>query len=598
MELPLPLQPWRRYLSWFDAGLAEALGDLLRRLQPLLGPAETRHGLGELEPDGIDDLRRRGGYARLLLSEWALADVEPDEFLRRAASNEHLFLAPRLVRSRSDLTVVALFDAGPGQLGAPRLVHLALAIALAQRAEQLGARLLWGCLQQSEALVPLQQAEHLQQLLNARSLQLPDTRSLAHWQAQIAALPTAPAECWLIGPEDAAPLPATHRAQLQRSLDGGVNLVLRSRRQRREALLPPLPPAVATHLLGGRFVRRAGSRKLVHGKPAHRVSLKQAPVLDRHGGSVMLPLLDSKTLLCLRGMRGLQERPGRINTALMSWRRGAELLATCFIGASHVAGVVLQGQRLHAWNLKGFDPCQPSSVREFNLAPGQGSWLRCVLLRQAHGDRLLLLDHAGNLFDWRSRRLRERTLPELPTHALAVHDAGPDCAVIATATPNTLQLQRLAADGSLSVLVHMPNAGTPRLAFLAGTLAGAVWNGACAWRREGSDGTAQRWNLLHRLGEAPTHGSLVSLPPGVRVLGLAADPQSEQGYALLGLATDRRSLHLYAAQSREIHRAATAIAQVGISEDGTRVAMLNQERRLQVLDIAGGEIVTEFGGGA
>lgn len=591
MDLPQPLQPWRRYLSWFDAGLAESLGELLRRLQPLLGPAEACHGLGELEPDGLDDLRRRGGYARLLLSEWALAEVEPDEFLRRAASNEHLFLAPRLVRSRSDLTVVALFDAGPGQLGAPRLVHLALAIALAQRAEHLGARLLWGCLQQSGTLAPLQQAEHLQQLLSARSLQWVDAGSLAHWQAQILALPTAPAECWLIGSEDAA-LPATHRAQLQRSLDGGVNLVLRSRRQRREALLPPLPPAVATHLLGGRFVRRPGSRKLVPGDAAQRVSLKQAPVLDRQGTSVLLPLLDSNTLFCLRGLRG------RLTTAQMSWRRGAGLLATCFVGAKHVGGVVLHDQRLHAWNLKNFDPCRPSSGREFNIAPGQGSWLRCLLLRQTHGDRLLLLDHAGNLFDWRSRRLRERTLPELPTHALAVHDAGPDCAVIATAALNTLLLQRLAADGSLAVLVHMPTAGTPRQAFVAGTLVDSAWHGACAWRHESGDGAAQRWNLLHRPGAAPVHSSLLTLPPGARVIGLAADPQSPQGHALLGLAADRCSLHLHAAQSREIHRAATAIVQIGISQDGTRVAILDEKRRLHVLDIADGAIVAEYGGRA
>ncbi len=56
-------------------------------------PARGSHADGRGEPDGVAGLSRRGDYQRLLLSEWALADAHPEEFLRRAAGGEHVFLA-------------------------------------------------------------------------------------------------------------------------------------------------------------------------------------------------------------------------------------------------------------------------------------------------------------------------------------------------------------------------------------------------------------------------------------------------------------------------------------------------------------------------
>ena len=48
--------------------------------------------------------------------------------------------------------IIVLFDAGPLQLGAARLVHLALLILLARRAQEAGAELRWGILQNAPTL--------------------------------------------------------------------------------------------------------------------------------------------------------------------------------------------------------------------------------------------------------------------------------------------------------------------------------------------------------------------------------------------------------------------------------------------------------------
>src|SRR5688500_5377044 len=106
--LPRALQPWREWLDWFEPTLASALGELILRLDQLAGRSRSRAMRGRVEPDGVDDVRQRGPYERLLLSEWALADALPEEFIRRAANNEHLFLSPKLVARCSESMLVAV----------------------------------------------------------------------------------------------------------------------------------------------------------------------------------------------------------------------------------------------------------------------------------------------------------------------------------------------------------------------------------------------------------------------------------------------------------------------------------------------------------
>ena len=180
MQLPESLQPWRQWLTWFSPEHLPLFADLFGRLNPLLGPWRGRQQGGVPEPDGLGDLQRRGPYERLLSSEWLLAGEMPEEFMRRAVSGEHMFLAPQYRAQQASRLIVVLFDAGPLQLGAPRLVHLALLMLLARRAEEAGAELRWGILQDTPRLYPFDGVAQLKTLLAARSWQLVGE---AHWQA-------------------------------------------------------------------------------------------------------------------------------------------------------------------------------------------------------------------------------------------------------------------------------------------------------------------------------------------------------------------------------------------------------------------------------
>ncbi|MEO0811932.1 MAG: hypothetical protein AAFY60_03645, partial [Myxococcota bacterium] len=91
MKLPRHLRAWGPLLDGLSEEVVGVLGAWLPRLDAAFGPStQMRQTRGEVE--GYGGLSRRGPYERLLVSEWALADAVPDEFLRRALAREQSFL--------------------------------------------------------------------------------------------------------------------------------------------------------------------------------------------------------------------------------------------------------------------------------------------------------------------------------------------------------------------------------------------------------------------------------------------------------------------------------------------------------------------------
>jgi hypothetical protein len=199
MNLPPALAPWSRYLNIFPAEISLALGPIVQRLALVLGTPGFQSKESEGEPDGFDGLNRRGTYERLLLSEWMLADEMPDEFMRRAVMGEHLFLHPARSSPVGTRASLALFDAGPSQLGTPRIAHLAALIVLANRADSAGAIFGWGVLQQTEApLLHEINGSTVSRLIDARSHSEATESDLAAWAAKVATWEQLDG-VWLIG---------------------------------------------------------------------------------------------------------------------------------------------------------------------------------------------------------------------------------------------------------------------------------------------------------------------------------------------------------------------------------------------------------------
>jgi hypothetical protein len=149
--LPGPFARWSALVADLPRDVADALLPWMELLARSLGPLRAQVRVGEGDPDGVDGVTRRGPFDRLLDTERLLATEVPDEFVRRAAQSELLFHALALKDLKPPRASLMLVDAGPAQLGAPRLAHLALVLVMAARARDAGARFAWGLLQDPPA---------------------------------------------------------------------------------------------------------------------------------------------------------------------------------------------------------------------------------------------------------------------------------------------------------------------------------------------------------------------------------------------------------------------------------------------------------------
>ena len=200
--LPPSLQPWQSALAALPLDLQQSVGPWLARLARTIGPLRRHRHANDGPPDGFAGLSRRGPYDRLLITEWALADAAPDEFVRRAAAKEHLFLELARQEPAGGLRSVVLFDAGPSQLGGPRLVHLAALIVLAQRSSDAGAALRFGVLQSPPSALDALSPRSAQQIMHTRFGREPDESDWAGWMTEVAESPDGAVEVddlWVVG---------------------------------------------------------------------------------------------------------------------------------------------------------------------------------------------------------------------------------------------------------------------------------------------------------------------------------------------------------------------------------------------------------------
>lgn len=206
--LPEALRPWAAHLSLFPEDLALSVGAHVARLAAALGPLRARNEMEGGEPQGYDGLTRRGSPERLLMSEWLMALEAPDEFVRRAAFGEQAFLRPAFRQPQGGRRTVALLDAGPDQLGSPRIAHLALLVVLARRAEAAGAAFSWGVLQSPPQQRPFStvDAAAIGQWLKAGNAAPPVPAQLTAWREALE-LGRAPEDVWLVGGARLARLP-------------------------------------------------------------------------------------------------------------------------------------------------------------------------------------------------------------------------------------------------------------------------------------------------------------------------------------------------------------------------------------------------------
>jgi hypothetical protein len=196
--LPRPIARWADELTALSQEARHLLGPWLPILERMRGSVSLPHSHVEGEPDGLSGLNRRGPYERLLATEWALLDASPDEFVRRAGAGEHLFTEIARAEAAGAGRIVALFDAGPWQLGAPRLAHLAWLLVLGRHARSRSIHFAWGVLQApDEGLRNSTDTGDIRALMAARTRQAVDPSMISEWADRLGH-PGKREERWLI----------------------------------------------------------------------------------------------------------------------------------------------------------------------------------------------------------------------------------------------------------------------------------------------------------------------------------------------------------------------------------------------------------------
>jgi len=399
-SLPPLLQPWNAWLSLFPDDLAATLGQLLLRLQPLVGPLRRHAARTAIEPAGVGDIVRRGSYDRLLLSEWAYADAVPDEFIRRAAGGELLFTGPEPANSETSLRSVALFDAGPAQLGEPRLAHLAMFILLARRAELAGAEFQWGVLQQPGILQAQEGTAGVRRLLDARSHAAPDAAALDEWNTVLGA---PPADCWLIGdPDSVGPAQAHSRVLVRRNwFDPQLDVELVQRRRSVKVILPLPAPDDSVRLLRRPFERIAAASLTNAGMH----SLKRAPLFGNLREWLALGMVDGSVTV-YRVPDRPAANPGRPRN--QGKIASPQLVIAAGLSKKFFGTVTVRESALHFAGFPGpfFDKFSAPLPDPdfFHAVPGALRWMQAFHWLKRSGndaaEEVLVLDKAGRLGAW------------------------------------------------------------------------------------------------------------------------------------------------------------------------------------------------------
>ncbi|MET3917165.1 hypothetical protein ABID97_003947 [Variovorax sp. OAS795] len=580
MELPDGLKPWHSWLQWFESELAVELGTLIRRIQPMLGRFQGEVRGGQAEPHGLDDLRRRGRYERLLSTEWLLAEELPDEFLRRAASSEHLFLAPRPRVREARKGIVAIFDSGPLQLGAPRVGQLALWILLARRAAETGGALQWGVLQAPGKLHAADGVRQLKALMKSRSFVVGDAGHTKAWAQALAELPHPPGESWLIGASSAEQPVAqrwtSHRICLRRAVHGeALEVSLDGQVSVRHAALPLPAAKVAMPLLRGEFI--AVAPDALHQHHRGRIALQRQPLISVQGTHVAVQLLDEPGVMVFPVAASAKQK-GR--PRYQRWGERLEPLSVMFRGKR--VGALLSFERsMYFWQIPGLNSFLAPDPEVFRAPPGLGAWLPSAWLYSAQKLCVCVLDRDGQLVAWEASRNGAplpdegsfRTIDRQVAGMAQWSDGG---LVYAAVRSNQLVLCRLGIDSMPSTALTICASVEEPVVHFAG---GRLWKhglGGCAVRLSSSDKELEKWRIYEPI--LSWTGFDLSIRGGI---ALVHDTKNAR-FAMLSLSPERTTLTLHSNghHPETVYTAPERIEKISVCPNTGLAVMLTMHKKI------------------
>jgi hypothetical protein len=573
--LPPALAPWAASLSLFPRDLALDLGAIVRRLAALIGETTSSRS-DEGDPDGFAGLTRRGSYERLLHSEWLLADELPEEFARRAVMNEHLFVELARMHRVQHPLAVALFDCGPSQLGAPRIVHIAALIVLARRAASSHATFRWGVLQQPGAFFDDVSPASIRRFLYAHTQDEPSATDLDAWQDVLAAEDSSVGELWFVGSKRLTRFEAV-RSRWHLEVEDvlvpearQVGATMRHRTRTEPPVILDLPaPHSCVRLLRDPFMAESAPPTSVGSSMRFASNL-----LFGHGGRALLARAAGGDLIVQPYANSARPRaqkslppprqiavPEQVLLAAAGWHRGKEPL---YILAAEDGIYVRRGT-----SSSSFFPAAPQQPI-FGSREQPADLQPCFPVSTRGENGVMFLDAAQNL--WMTSG--ERQLEQMAASVFAVRidrggprvirKAGDSWAVL---RPLAAMDERLIQDAGSGAFFGF---GAPDADAEHGLFAVELRNG--------------QWVTVSSAGDR-----IVVPPPGCQVAGVVASSLMHGVPSLICLEADRRTISLVGHGIVTLGRAAGNVVHLAANPMAPQIAWVLESGEAEVFSLKNGQ---------
>src|SRR5947209_5126329 len=602
IKLPRHLAMWEPQLRIFPPEIALALAPMVQKIASLVGHLSGKHAQGTSLPDGFAGLAKRGHYERLIASDWLLADELPDEFMRRSVMGEHLFWKMAYLEPTQARSTLTLFDAGPEQLGPPRIAHVAALAVFAARAGMSNAKFQWGILQNGEQnLLPGVNSVEVKMMLEARGVVSAQPEHFEFWSDH-PANGERYGEIWVVGSERSLQLapPNFSRLIISDVLQPGesrLRVDCRPAGKPGGAIEVELPEAtLCAQLLRDPFETSAArvqkGREMVAGCLHFSASGRKLHALTRNGDVLMLPIPNSP-----RGMPGKAKHyavkgaiMGVAQTRKSTWVVSVITDTPLLLYADNFGQLVFHVERLGAPTIPGTGEYHRNYVSggATPVLPTQGNQLLpCSWYSGDHASQpgIYLLDEFGTLLRF-FENPGEKKLEIVKTDVLALTRSR--LGLFYAIFEQKLN-QIYVAYGSMGQVFHaFQCTQKPRLAFFGcGSHEDSREFGLLAVGY--TDGN---WEILK-----PRARESLTVPPGFSVHGVVREDHYEP--ALIVVEDDRRTLGLLGAHGlRRLVTAASPIAAVSGSHQYPLVAYSTDAGEIAAYSLPHRKAVLQFQGGA
>lgn len=589
IKLPHKLALWEEQLKIFPEEIALTLAPLVQKVAALIGPFPRHHAEGHVAPDGFAGLAKRGTYERLVASDWLLADELPDEFMRRSVMGEHLFWKVAYHEPFQTRSSLVLFDAGPEQLGSPRLLHIAVLAVFVARARAAKANFGWGILQSPGCdVLPGINSTEVEALLGARGSMSASADHFAAWMQQ-ASESGFVGETWVVGSERLQQfLPRAFSALLIADVPSPGARRLRAESQpagghaRRIELELPEPRLCAQVLRDPFSAAIAQSQKLETSAIASMVFNPQGNKLfarTQDGGIVVLPVPNSPRDIV--GKPKHYETPYRLQTAGVGRIRRTTVVVS-INPVSFTLNVTRFG-KYHAPELGQGE--YPVSVPRVSPQFRNDQLSLCVwndVIDQKPG--LYLLDHAGLLLRLFMEKYSVRRCEIVHSHVLALtRRISGMCYAAYEKSKDKVHL-RIYAGGHTDPITIREMAEVPSQAFFGwGPITSLPDFGVIAVKQ-----SEDHWFVGNRSG-----GALLKVPPGLTVHGVLH--RDAYGYNLIVVEDDRQTLSMLGSQGTKIlFKAKTPIELVCCCPQLPLIAYSTKGGRVAVYSLTFDKVLLDF----